>query len=226
MPHREFDRFALIVVRVSLFFFALLLITCDKPPRLPYIPPELHHWPRAYKGIEGLRLHVFTTGTITVPSKAIYRGASLLDTSTLDILAFVIEHPRHGLVLVGTGLNRQIVEHAESYLGAFRTTLGRPTMAKGQDIFTQLNRAKLPDEKVQYLILPDLRFDHTGELASFPTAQAVVAAAEFKAVTEQEDNPFSLPDEYDHRSHWQFIDFAAAEPIGTFRAYKDFLSDG
>ncbi|MBI3302552.1 MAG: MBL fold metallo-hydrolase [Deltaproteobacteria bacterium] len=213
-------------VHFLVFFLIFLLSACDKPLRLPYITPELHHWPKPYKGVTGLRLHVFNTGTIAVPGKLVYREDRLLGTHSLDILVFAIEHPRQGLILVGTGLNRQIAGHPDRYLGAFRTSLGSPTMAKGQDILSQLKNTKLPNEKVRHVILPDLRLDHTGELESFPFAQVIVASAEHNAATDQEESALSLSKEYDNVRAWRFIDFAGAGPLGTFRAHRDLFGDG
>jgi len=208
------------------FFLVLFLSACDKPLRLPYITPELHHWPKPYKGVAGLRLHVFNTGTVEVPSKLVYRGGRLLDTHTLDILVFVIEHPRRGLILVGTGLNREITDDPERYLGVLLTSLGSPVMEKGQDILSQLQRAKLPNERVRYLILPDLQLDHTGELESFPSAQAIVTSTEHNAAIDQEGTGLYLTKEYDNVRKWRFIDFAGAKPLGTFRAHQDLFGDG
>src|SRR5207237_4072351 len=115
-----------------------------------------------------------TTGSVDGPSRLVYSGSTLMKPHTLDILVFVIEHPRHGLIRVGTGLNREIADNPEQYLGVLLTSLGSPAMEKGQDILSQLQRAKLPDDRVRYLILPDLQLDHTGELESFPSAQAIV----------------------------------------------------
>lgn len=203
-----------------------LLSACDKPLRLPYITPELHHWPKPYRGVAGLRLHVFNTGTVEVPSKLVYRADSLLDTHTLDILVFVIEHPRQGLILVGTGLNRQLVDRPERYLGALLTALGQAEMEKGQEIVAQLKRVKLSYEKVRHLILPDLRLDHTGELESYPAAQAIASAAEHNAATDQEGIGLYLAKEYDNVREWRFIDFIGAQPLGTFRAHRDLFGDG
>jgi len=209
-----------------IFFLALFLSACDKPLRLPYIAPELHNWPKSYKGVAGLKLRVFNTGTLVVPRKLVYRDGSLLGTASLDILVFVIEHPRHGLILVGTGLNRKIADNAERYMGTFRTSAGTPVMEKGQDILSQLKRAKLPGEKVRHIILPDLRLDHTGELESFPLTRPIVASAEYEAATDEQESALSLSKEYDDVHQWRFIDFAGAEPLGTFRAHRDLFGDG
>lgn len=216
-----------LMARWPLFFlFIVLFSACEKPLRLPYITPELHNWPKTYKGVTGLRLHVFNTGTLAVRDKLVYRDGSLLGTVSLDVLVFVIEHPRQGLILVGTGLNRKIADDAEHYLGAFRASFGTPAMEKGQNILAQLKRAKLPSEKVRHIILPDLRFDHTGELARFPLAQPIVASAEYEAATDEKDSTLSLSQEYDEVRDWRFIDFAGAKPLGTFQAQRDLFNDG
>jgi len=215
------------MTRRSLFFLLLFVFSaCEKPLRLPYIPPELHNWPTPYKGVAGLRLHVFITGKVSLPGQLVYRDSSLLSTQPLDILVFAIEHPRRGLILVGTGLNHNIANNGERYLGALPSSLSTLTMAEGQDILAQLKRAKLPDSRVHHIILPDLRFDHAGELESFSSAQPIVASTEYNAATEQEGDALYLSREYDGIREWRFIDFAGAGPLGTFRAHRDLFGDG
>jgi N-acyl homoserine lactone hydrolase len=202
-----------------------LLAACEKPLRLPYVPAELQNWPARYTGVRRLQLDVFQTGTVELPARLVYRGGSLLDTYTLDILVFVIEHPRHGLILIGTGLNRKIATEPEQYLGSFRTALGNPKMKEGQDIIAQLEQANLPLKKIHHVILPDLRLDHAGELESFPAAKAVVTAAEHsEAMTA--GGQLYVSKEYDTVREWQFISFAGAGPLGTFKAHKDLFGDG
>ncbi|HXG18892.1 MAG TPA: hypothetical protein VNN62_07450 [Methylomirabilota bacterium] len=209
-----------------LFFIILLTFACKEPLRLPYVAPELHHWPKPYKGVTGLKLHVFKTGEVRVPKKLVYHSGSFLDTLTLDVLVFAIEHPRQGLILVGTGLSRGVAQGAKNYLGVFRTAIGSPTMAEEQDILSQLENAGFAAAKVKTIILPDLRFSHTGEVENFPAAQVVVSAEEYTAATEEEETALSLSDEYDGVRHWRFIDFIGAEPLGTFQAHRDLFGDG
>ena len=208
------------------FFFILLFTACEKPLRPPYIVPELQHWPKPYKGVAGTKLHVFQTGKVTVAKKLVYRSGSFLETLVLDVLVFAIEHPRKGVILLGTGLSRGVVDGGENYLGAFRTAIGSPTLVEGQDILSQLETAGLAEERVRNIILPDLRFSHTGELENFPKAQVIVSSAEYIAATEEGESALSLSDEYDGVRNWQFIDFAGAEPLGTFRAHRDLFGDG
>lgn len=206
--------------------FLLLLCACEQPLRLPYIPPTLQNWPQPYTGVPGLKLHAFRTGTIEVPVRIIYQGGSLFETETLDIIVFAIEHPRQGVILFGTGLNRSIAADPENYLGGVFTALGDPTMKPGQDILSQLTRAHLSPEKVRYVIAPDLRFDHVGEIASFPSAKIIVSSAEHTIATDHEGDELYLAEEYNTVRQWQFIDFAGATPLGTFPAHLDLFGDG
>lgn len=204
----------------------LLFTACEKPLRPPYIPPALQNWPNPYKGVNGVKLHVFKTGEVTVPKKVVYRGGSLLDTLELDVLTFAIEHPSKGVILVGAGLSRGVIDNADGYLGIFRTAIGSPTMAEGQDVLSQLESAGLSEEQVRDIILPDLRFSHTGELENFPNARVIVSSMEYITTTEEGESALSLSDEYDGVKQWQFIDFSGAEPLGTFRAHRDLFGDG
>lgn len=198
----------------------------EKPLRPAYVLPQLHHWPQPYKGVAGLKLRVFQTGTVTVPKRVVYRGGSLLETLDIEIIVFAVEHPRHGLILIGTGLSRGVAQGAQSYLGEFRTAIGSPTLAEGQDILSQLESLGWSEQDVQTIILPDLRFSHTGELENFPTARVLVSSAEHTAATEEEETALSLSDEYDGVRNWQLIDFAGTEALGTFRAHRDLFGDG
>ena len=218
-------------IDMRMAILALMLVVwvsaCEEKPLRPaYVLPQLHHWPQPYKGVAGLQLHVFQTGTVTVPRRAVYRGGSLLETLDIEVIVFAVKHPRHGLILIGTGLSRGVAQGAQSYLGKFRTAIGTPTLAEGQDILSQLESLGWSEHDVRTIILPDLRFSHTGELENFPTAQVVVSSAEHRTAMADEETALSLSDEYDGVRNWQLIDFAGTETLGTFRAHHDLFGDG
>ena len=231
----ESVKLKLTYLRKHLGLFAVLVLltcaACEKPLRLPYIEPALHNWPENYRGVSGLKLHVFNTGSIQVPSRVVYESGSLPQRQALDILVFGIEHPQHGLTLVGTGLNRGIADDAEHYLGGFRSVIGAAHMEPGQDILSQLKAAQLFPDKVGFVILPDLRLDHTGEVESFPHATVVVTSAEHTAAISSSNFGLYLQDEFDQVGEWQFVDFTTSKPLGTlplgtFSAAQDVFGDG
>jgi glyoxylase-like metal-dependent hydrolase (beta-lactamase superfamily II) len=206
--------------------FALFFLGCERPLRLPYIPPELHSWPKPYKGTRGLKLHVFTTGSLEVPRALLVRGGSWLRRQELDILAFLIEHPSQGFILFNTGLNREIAEDPERYMGPLLVALTRPKMAEGQDLFSQIEQAGLPTERVSRIVVSDLRLDHTGELERFPSAEVIVTQIEYDVAQEQRSNVLYREAEYNHVRRWKFIDYIPDQPIGTFTSHIDLLGDG
>ncbi len=214
------------VLRALASCVLILGVACEEPLRLPYVEPVLHNWPEPYQGVSGLRLHIFHTGSITVSSRVVYQDGSFPQQHALDILVFGIEHPKHGLVLVGTGLNRGLVDDAPRYLGPFRSVFGRADMQPGQDILSQLKTARLSTEGVKFVILPDLRLDHTGELESLSQAAAVVTRAEHAAALGSRPLGLYMADEFDRVQGWQFVDFSAETPLGTFARSHDFFGDG
>ncbi len=203
----------------------LLCWGCQKPLRLPYLPPELHSWPEQYRGVKGLKLHVFTTGSLEVPRAFLVHGGSWLRRHQLDILAFLIEHPRQGFILFNTGLNREIVKNPERYMGPLLVALTRPKMAEGQDLLSQIEQAGLPVDKVRRIVVSDLRFDHTGELERFPSAEVIVTQIEYDAAQDQRGNILYREGEYNHVRSWKFIDYPADQPIGTFTSHIDLFGD-
>ena len=222
-------RVRIAISRVLVWLVLLLGVACEEPLRLPYIEPVLHNWPEHYRGVSRIKLHVFDTGSLEAPSRLVYQNGSLPQRHTLDILVFGIEHPKHGLVLVGTGLNREMAEDAPGYLGPFRSALGRADMQPGQDILSQLKTAQLSVETVKFIIMPDLRFDHTGELESLSQAAVVVTQAEHAAALSSRpvgNIGLYMPSEFDAVSTWQFVHFSAAEPLGTFARSHDLFGDG
>ena len=205
---------------------SVLGMACEEPLRLPYIEPTLHNWPQPYRGVTGLKLHVFHTGSIELPSRIVYESGSLPQRQTLAIVVFGLEHPKHGLVLVGTGLNRGMAEDAQRYLGQFRAALGQATMHVGQDILAQLSTAQLLAESVKLIVMPDLRLDHAGELESFPNASIVVTRAEHATALSSSSIGLYMPSEFDQVPTWQFVDFTDHAPLGTFANSHDLFGDG
>ena len=214
------------VIRLLVVCVLILGVACEEPLRLPYIEPVLHNWPEQYQGVRGTKLHVFHTGSITVSSRIVYRDGSLPQQHTLDILVFGIEHPKQGLVLVGTGLNRGLAEDAPRYLGPVRSVFGQADMQPGQDILSQLKTAQLSAQRVKLVVLPDLRLDHTGELESLSQAAAVVTREEHVAALSSSTLGLYMADEFDQVEKWQFVDFSPAPPLGTFARSHDLFGDG
>jgi glyoxylase-like metal-dependent hydrolase (beta-lactamase superfamily II) len=201
----------------------LLANGCEEDLRVPYIPPTLANWPQPYHGVAGLKVRVFDTGQVRVPEALLIRGGSPRRTRTLPVPVFLIEHPKHGLILFGTGLNPQPEPSAPSHSVRLPSLLGLAIDPK-RGVRQALEAARFKAEAVRWLVLGDLRFDHTGAIKQFPQATVVVSRAEHAYAREGPSG--YVPSDFDSVANWKFVDFAGAAALATFPAAIDLFGDG
>jgi glyoxylase-like metal-dependent hydrolase (beta-lactamase superfamily II) len=153
-------------------------------------------------------------------------GRRSFERVAIQVPAFLIQHPRAGLVLVGTGLSPALVEDREDHLGWLLSVLTRPAVAEAQDLVAQLKVAGFDAGAVRHVILTDCRFPQTGQIDRFAGAEVAVAAAERRwALEESGASGVRLRDLLAvHR--WAPVDFAGAPPLGTLEHAHDLLGDG
>lgn len=203
---------------------ALLAFTvgCEKERRVPYIAPKLENWPQPYAGKRGLKLHSFSVGSLDILEAALLKGGSLTRRRTLPVLAYVLEHPKQGLVVIDTGLSHRFSEDDADVGGLLGMTVDA-RLEPGRDLPSQMKAAKLPPEKVRWVILSDLRFGNAGEIEAFPDARVVVSRAEHQEAY-QGGGEYNRAD-FDDVESWKFVDFDDAKPVGTLQAAIDLFGD-
>ncbi len=197
------------------------LVGCEPDLRVPYIPPTLANWPQSYAGIDGLTVDVFVVGTIRAPEAAVLRGGSVLRTREMPVTAAVIRHPRHGLIVCNTGLSEPLVsDRREEWLPRALLLEAIPA----EPLSVQMRAAGFDPAAVRWVILTDLRMEHTGDAERFPRARVVVAKAEQDYA---QDGPGGYRrGDVDDVTNWKFVDFEPPTPLATFRAHLDLLGDG
>ncbi len=203
----------------------LLLAGCQEPLRVPYIPAELHGWPRPYRGVSGIEVHVLDTGTLRVREGLLFRGGSMMKVRSLESLVFLIHHPRHGWIAVDTGLDPALNDDAVAsrQLGTVLALLLDVGVVDG-GIRGAMQRAGLHPERVKTVILSDLHLDHAGGLDVFPQARVVVSRREVEQAA-QGGFGYAPPDP-EETGHWKQIDFRSDTPLGTFPRHLDLFGDG
>jgi glyoxylase-like metal-dependent hydrolase (beta-lactamase superfamily II) len=208
----------------SVLLLALSAVgACDGPRAVPRIEPVLHGWESPYRGLSGVEVHVFNTGTFSVPAGLVYRGASLLETRELDVPAFVVRHPNDGLVVFDTGLRAGSGTTSDDSVlaGAFHTE-------PGQDLPTQMQSAGLLPAEVRFVVLSHLHLDHTGEIGAFSEAEILVSGSELAAARSPhwwESLSFRSGD-YEKGGELKEIDYDGTERVATFDGHIDLLGDG
>lgn len=118
--------------------------------------------------IPSLKIHVFNTG-FNQMSPLLARTP----TPWRPVPAFVIEHPKFGLIVFDAGLSAEVEERGESALPVPMRWLiksrGRPEWA----LNLQMQNAGLDPAKVSKVILSHSHEDHTGTVGAFENAQIV-----------------------------------------------------
>lgn len=126
-----------------------------------------------------LRLYAFNTGWVSMREQELYLGGGSA-LRTLPVLSFVIEHPR-GLVVFDTGLNAAFATEPSPYPGPFGEQWLPFRSTPGMDLAAQMRAQGLPPEKVAYVVLSHLHYDHSGDLRAFPESRLVVTREEWRA---------------------------------------------
>jgi N-acyl homoserine lactone hydrolase len=200
---------ALVLALVSLIAIAVVLV--------PYRPNRIVG--RSYAdvpvalppSVPGVRLHVFNTGMnrmspLLVPDS---------DPPWRPAPAFVIEHPREGLIVFDCGLSEAVAERGEAALPAPMRWFFKSRSKPGRTLDAQMREAGLDPSKVRTVILSHLHEDHTGVASAFPQATFIGGEGTSKVV-------FG-----DFAPKWREVTRAEAKgKLAPFDGALDFFGDG
>lgn len=164
--------------------------------------------------------------------KAIGIGVPAHDMVDVPIVAFLLEHPGAGLVLVDTGFHRSIAEgpsrERSRNLGTVGRLMARGTqMEPGQTVAAQLQARGIAPAEVGLIVMTHLHFDHASALCDFPSATVLVSRPEWDAARAR--NPFLhgyVPAQLDPRLSYCTFEFASPPEPGSPRHTIDLFGDG
>lgn len=220
------------VIAVSLLscVLASVLVSvsgCYSPLPIPRIEGDLNGWTVPYRGVDGLKIHVFNTGVVRMPQATVYRGGSWTSLERLEVPAFVIEHPKAGLIVFDTGLNPMLIDQAADYLGWWESQVMFFEAERGQSLPEQMLAAGMNPADVGAVLLSHLHYDHTGSIEAFPNATVVLSRAEQeKAGEDPLMSRFIADTDFNDVADWRPLDFEAADPFLTFISHVDLIGDG
>jgi len=195
---------------------------CEDELRVPYILPTLANWPQPYRGVNGLKLHVFNTGQLRVAEALVFRGGSLRHTRELPVPAFLIEHPQQGLILFNTGLEPAPPQATPVPTARVGPLIGVETHPN-RGLRHALERAGFRPDAVRWIVLGNLRPDHVGEVRQFSNAQVVTSRAEHAHAAAAGGSASGIIGAV---GNWKLIDFSGTQPLGTFPNHTDLFGDG
>ena len=101
----------------------------------------------------------------------------------VPVPAFLIRHPSAGAILVDTGLHPSIATDPKQNFGSFGARFGKPTLAAGEDVPSQLRRRGLDPGEIPIVVMTHLHLDHSSAISEFPDSTFVVSEAEWRYAT-------------------------------------------
>jgi N-acyl homoserine lactone hydrolase len=101
----------------------------------------------------------------------------------LPIVAFLVEHPGVGPILIDTGFHPSVATDPKQNLGRFYAALYRIHMQPEQAISAQLREQKgIEPRDVRVAIMTHLHMDHASGISEFTSATYVLGAGEWRAL--------------------------------------------
>lgn len=124
-----------------------------------------------------VRLHAFTCGWLTGPRGLFLEGEH--GKLRVPVPVFLVEHPR-GRVLFDTGLHPALQRDPHARLGTIADVFV-PDYHAGEEVAARTAALGTAPERIDWVVLSHLHFDHAGGLATVPNARVLVQRREWEA---------------------------------------------
>ena len=195
-------------------------------------------------GREGakVKLHPLLTATVKGPPGWFFREKGRLGGLkalgfrvpkdrwyTAPIVAFLVEHPSAGPVLIDTGFHASVAVQPRSNLGRMGAMLYRDIeMTPEQAAEAQLRAKGIKPSDVKVVIMTHFHPDHASAIADFPDATFLVSDVEWEAAVEGGQRQGYVQSQFDHGFDYRLADFDAedANSFSGFARSLDVFGDG
>jgi glyoxylase-like metal-dependent hydrolase (beta-lactamase superfamily II) len=148
---------------------------------------------------------------------------------TAPIVAFLVEHPGAGAVLIDTGFHASVAVKPRSNLGRMGALLYRNIdMRPEQAAVAQLRDKGIDASDVKVVIMTHFHPDHASAIADFPDATFLVSDVEWEAATDGGQRQGYMQSQFDHGFDYRLVDFDAqqANSFSGFARSLDVFGDG
>ena len=115
------------------------------------------------------------------------------------IVAFLVEHPSAGLMLIDTGLHPSVAVDPKKNMGlaggfAFKNL----EMKSEQSVAAQLRSRGIDPSEIRTVVMTHLHIDHASGMSEFPEATFLFSKAEWEAATTQGQLHGYVTKQFDH----------------------------
>jgi N-acyl homoserine lactone hydrolase len=145
------------------------------------------------------------------------------------IVAFLVEHPGAGRVLIDTGFHAGVAARSVDAFGRGGALIFKDLeMESEQAVPGQLRRRGLDVKDVGLVVMTHLHTDHAGGVSQLPDATFLVSDREWDHASKSGQRQGYNPRQFDHAFDWRLLDFEGdqADSFATFGRSFDLLGDG
>ena len=128
---------------------------------------------------QGMRLYVFTSGSLGGFPKAALQIGGQGNIDWAPVGFYVIQHPK-GNIIFDTGNNDKTITNADAWWGPLAKGFGLK-MTRDDAIPAQLAKIGMKPTDIKYVVVGHMHLDHGGNVSQFPHATFVVQDDEMKA---------------------------------------------
>ncbi len=146
----------------------------------------------------------------------------------VPILAYLVEHPGAGPVLIDTGFPAVVAEQGARALGRAAGLAYHVEMERDQVVTEQIRARGVDPFDVKVVVMTHLHYDHASAVADFPQATFIVDADEWRAARSGGFTKGYAPKLFGHPFDWREIDFddPRVDSFATFGRSVDLFGDG
>ena len=147
----------------------------------------------------------------------------------IPVVAFLIEHPGAGPVLVDTGFHPSVAVDPKGAMGRFGGVVFKDIrMEQEEAVPAQLRQLGIDPSTLETVVMTHLHLDHAGAISEFPEATFVLSDLEWEAAANGNELDGYNKRQFDHAFDYRLLDFESAESdsFASFGRSFDLFGDG
>ena len=147
----------------------------------------------------------------------------------IPIVAFLVEHPAVGAMLIDTGFHAGVAAKPVNAFGRAGGLVFKDLeMEAEQAVPGQLRKRGMDPRDIRVVVMTHLHSDHASGISQFPDATFVVSDKEWDNAGSGNQFAGYFPRQFDHAFDWRLLDFEGeqADSFATFGRSFDLFGDG
>lgn len=189
-----------------------------------------------------VKLHPLTVARMKTPPGGLHRAGGRLASAKalgvrvprdqwteVPVVAFLIEHPGAGPVLVDTGFHPSAAVDPTGAMGRFGGVVFKDIRMKQEEtVPAQLRDRGIDPSTVGTVVMTHLHADHAGAISELPGATFVLSDLEWEAAASPGPLDGYIKRQFDHAFDYRLLDFDSAESdsFASFGRSFDLFGDG